>query len=333
MFFVGLFLIGFLSGQLACLLACWLLLAPPSETASAHGLLQCNKCGQRISLRISIFRTLLPWRCGQCGSRGPLWPLLTSISAGALFLLFGWSLELGCQTVTEVRPSAELWQQRLPYHLLFVFLLMVATITDLLEYVIPDLVVFAGILLAVLLATISGDLQIIHIWVDWGLEDLYGPYLPEWMKHHRHLHGLLWSLTGMLAGASLMWIVRLLAGSILGYPAVGLGDVTLMAMIGAFVGWQPVLCVLAIAPLSGLVIGLLVKLISGRHFLALGPWLAFAAVVVLFSWQFLWVGLGLRTIFSHWPTVAGLVAGSLASLALLLGGLRVFRSIPTDAIR
>jgi leader peptidase (prepilin peptidase)/N-methyltransferase len=209
------------------------------------------------------------------------------------------------------------------------------TITDLLDYIVPDIVVAAGVLIAVTSASLSGELQMIHVWVDWNSQwvALHGPYLPEWMKHHQHLHGFVWSMAGLLTGAGLMWLLRWLASTILGYPAVGLGDVTLMAMIGAFLGWQPTLCTLAIAPMVGLVLGLGIRLTQGRSFVAFGPYLTSAAVLVLCSWRWLWVDFNLRTLFGHWPTIAALVGGAFLAISLSLGLLRIYRAIPADAIR
>ncbi|MCL0324223.1 A24 family peptidase, partial [Escherichia coli] len=84
--------------------------------------------------------------------------------------------------------------------------------------------------------------------------EIYGPYLPDWMKNHPHLHGLAWSLAGMLAGGGIIWLGRVSSRLILGQPAIGFGDVTLMAMIGAFIGWQPVLCAMAVAPVCGVIL-------------------------------------------------------------------------------
>jgi len=251
----------------------------------------------------------------------------------AAFGVFAWLLQNGCQTVHEVRPSLELWQNRLPYQLAFVFLLTAATISDLLDYVIPDTIIVSGVLIALSFATLSGELQIIHVWVNWNLVDLYGPYLPEWMKHHHHLHGFVWSLCGLLTGAGLMWAARNAANLILGMPAIGFGDVTLMAMIGAFMGWQPTLCALAIAPLVGLVLGLGGRVVTGRSFVAFGPFLCIAAYIVLCTWRMLWEGIQLRMIFSHWPTVAGMVIGSFIAFCVLLVGLRVFRAVPAERLR
>ena len=138
----------------------------------------------------------------------------------------------------------------------------------------------------------------------------------------------------MTAGATFIWLVRAVSGWILGQPAMGFGDVTLMAMIGAFMGWQPALCVIAIAPATAIVVGLLVRIVTGRSFVAYGPYLALSALIVLSSWRWLWADpMMLRTVFSHWPSTVGLVGGSFVALVVLLGGLRLFREVPIDTIR
>ena len=115
---------------------------------------------------------------------------------------------------------------------------------------------------------------------------------------------------------------------------MGLGDVTLMAMIGAFIGWQPTLCAITIAPLTALAVGSLVRVTTGRSFVAFGPYLAMSAVICLGSWRWIWAEpLLMRDIFSHWPSVAGLVGGSLLALAVLLVLLRIFQATPADSIR
>ena len=63
-----------------------------------------------------------------------------------------------------------------------------------------------------------------------------------------HWAGLLTALVGMAASGGLVWMVRIIGPASLGREAMGFGDVTLMAMIGAFLGWQPCLIVFFLAP-------------------------------------------------------------------------------------
>lgn len=319
---------GFVAGRIAAIWA-----ASSIDPSIQTGLRTCSFCNQRFPLVRQLLTLTFPMKCRGCQRTDRWWPIATSFATAVAFGLLAWLLQHGCQAVHEVRPSMELWQNRLPYQLAFVFLLTTATISDLLDYVIPDTIIVPGVLVALAFATLSGELQIMHVWVDWNLVDLYGPYLPEWMKEHHHLHGFVWSLCGLLTGAGLMWAARIAAHLILGMPAIGFGDVTLLAMIGAFMGWQPTLCVLGIAPLFGLVLGLGARIATGRSFVAFGPYLCIAAYIVLCTWHMLWEGIQLRMIFSHWPTVAGMVAGSFIAFCVLLVGLRIFRAVPAERLR
>ena len=324
-----LFLVGCLGGFSASVLAVWLIgLEAVCDSP-------CEACARPSGNLSTILKSVLSRRCSKCGG-SRRWPWFATFATGAFFAFYGWMLiDVHCQSVTEVRPESSLWQTRLPFQLIFLWLLLIVTLTDLLDYIIADFVVLAGVVFAITAAAVSGELQIIHVWVDWNSEwvQLNGPYLPEWMKQHQHLHGFVWPIAGIVAGAGLMWLLRCIGSAILGHPAVGLGDVTLMALIGAFLGWQPTLCTLAIAPIAGLVIGISIRVLTGRSFVAFGPYLTSAAVVVLLSWRWLWVDLNLRTLFGHWPTVAAMIVAAGAAVSLALGMLRIYRALPSEVMK
>ena len=107
----------------------------------------------------------------------------------------------------------------------------------------------------------------------------------------------------------------------------GSGKSTLMAMIGSFLGWQAVTLVFLLAPVAGLTVGVVVRIVSGKTYLPYGPWLSIAAVVVLFNWGRLWEQT--RMIFSDWLSVAALGGIGSVGFVLLLGMVRLFKSIPT----
>lgn len=325
--------IGCLLGRLA---AGWS--ASTLADMNSGGLIRCSACQQTVSAQTRWF-SARPVRC-DCGqSPTVIWHLASAVALSGLFYVYSRCLldpDIACQALHEVRPDGILLAGRLPFHLVFIFLLWVATVTDLLDYVIPDEVIYPGILIAFVAAFAVGELQMIHVWVNWdeAYVSLYGPYLPEWMKRHQHLHGLAWTVAGSLTGASITWLIRWVSGKILGYPALGGGDVTLMALIGAFMGWQPTLCVLAIAPLTGIFIGAFTKLVNGRSFVAYGPYLTCSAYLVLCTWRWLWADyFTMRDIFGHWPSVLGLISFSFGCLVVLLFLLRLFRAVPTENLR
>ena len=292
----------------------------------------CSQCGRPFRLWQQFPLLGLVRRCGLCRNCGAGTQRLrgvTELTTGLLFAAYGYAMfTLECQVIDEVDPFELSRMMRLPYHLILISLLVTTTLTDLRDYVIPDRIVISGVLVGVVGATLSGDLQIIHVWVDWNqvVPGLHGPYIPDWISQHVHLHGLVWSVCGIVVAAGMTWLVRLISGRILGRPALGFGDVTLMAMIGSFLGWQPTVFVFALAPICGVAIAGFVRLSTGRGFLPYGPCLNAATVVVLMTWSRLWRPN--RDIFGHWPSLATVAAVALAGFTLLLALLRVYRAIP-----
>lgn len=246
------------------------------------------------------------------------------LGAGLAYTVF----VLGGQQSPEVQPSALGQSLRLAYHLLLIGFIVTAIIVDLDCYLIPDSITVTGTVLGILLAVAWPELQLVHLWVDWNeqIPDLRGPYIPAWLDQYRTLHALSWTLTGALVGAGLTWIVRFISQLCLGTEAMGFGDVTLMAMIGSFIGWQPVVCAFAIAPLTGLVQAALLKIAFGRAIVPYGPCLGIAAIIVLFCWHVLWQST--RTVFGDPISLLLLTSIALASLVVLLFLVRLYRSIP-----
>ena len=298
-------------------------LPPWSVGVCAH----CGAHSARFSWRDSFRAALGGPHCSVCGHHGSRrW--LASVAVPLLFAVFVWAVAKGkCQSLTS-GGSVDWIHWRILYHLILITLLIVATGIDFKTYLIPDSITFTGMILGVLGATWFGNLQLIPVWIDANQEvpKILGPYIPEWIKLHSHWHGLAWSLAGLVAGGAVTWLVRAVSSAILGLEALGFGDVTLMAMIGSFVGWQAVLVIFALAPLCGMCLALIALLLTGKPYVPYGPYLSASTLVVLFTWQWLWTPL--RFVFGHPPTIAALIGGSLVALAILLAAIRLFRAIP-----
>ncbi len=137
--------------------------------------------------------------------------------------------------------------------------------------------------------------------------------------------GLLTALVGMAAGGVLIWLVRIIGRAVLRREAMGFGDVTLMAMIGAFLGWQSCLVVFFLAPFAGLVIGLVLLVVRRESAIFFGPFLCLAAAATIVEWSPIWerisTPLGLLG-----PLIPVIVAVAMALMIPLLWIVRVVRS-------
>lgn len=100
-------------------------------------------------------------------------------------------------------------------------------------------------------------------------------------------------LVGAAVGAGLLWGVRWIWLRLRNVEAMGLGDVKMLAMIGAFLGWQQVWLVLLLSSLGGAVVGIALtawgtKSMQSRlpfgTFLAIGAFIASAAGERLIDW-------------------------------------------------
>jgi leader peptidase (prepilin peptidase)/N-methyltransferase len=90
------------------------------------------------------------------------------------------------------------------------------------------------------------------------------------------------SLIGILVGGGVLYLLAEGYYRIRGHEGLGMGDVKLLAMIGAFLGWKLVLLTLVLASLAGSLAGVLV-LVTRRgdmkYALPFGTFLAAGAVV------------------------------------------------------
>ena len=99
---------------------------------------------------------------------------------------------------------------------------------------------------------------------------------------------LLSAILGMAAGLGIVWSVRIVGQVALRQEAMGFGDVTLMAMIGAFLGWQAVIITFFIAPFAGVIIGIIQAVVRKENELAFGPYLSLGALIVVLFWDSIW---------------------------------------------
>jgi len=96
------------------------------------------------------------------------------------------------------------------------------------------------------------------------------------------------SVLGLLLGGGLFYLIAVLSEVLLKKEGMGGGDIKLIAMIGAFLGWRQMLLTIFLGALSGALIGLFLVFVRGRSRaepIPFGPFLSLGAIVALFWGQ------------------------------------------------
>lgn len=129
--------------------------------------------------------------------------------------------------------------------------------------------------------------------------------------------GLLSSLIGLAVGGGTVWAVRIVAGFAMRQEAMGFGDVTLMAMIGAFVGWQAAIAGFFLAPLAAILIVIIQFIVTRQPAVPFGPYLCAGTAIAVIFWDLVW-----NQILSDYAVLGSLVVyilvGALVAMGVLL---------------
>jgi leader peptidase (prepilin peptidase)/N-methyltransferase len=95
-------------------------------------------------------------------------------------------------------------------------------------------------------------------------------------------------LIGILIGGGSLYLVGWVYQLLTGNEGMGGGDVKLLAMIGAFIGWQGVLFTIMASSFIGTVVGLAVMIHMRKGMklkVPFGPFLAIGAIIYIFLGQ------------------------------------------------
>ena len=90
------------------------------------------------------------------------------------------------------------------------------------------------------------------------------------------------------AAALFLWLLAWASPYLFGKEGMGGGDIKLLAMIGAFLGWKPALMTIMVGSFLGSIIGITLiaaHVIKREDYIPFGPFLVCGALVSLFFGQ------------------------------------------------
>jgi leader peptidase (prepilin peptidase)/N-methyltransferase len=224
----------------------------------------CVGCGRAISPYDNI--PVLSWlvlrgRCRKCKTPISWMYPAVELATGLLFL--------ACAAAFGPTLVAVKWA-------LLSALIVVLVATDIRERILPDNVNFSGLAIGILISGFLRPVDGVAAWLSGRMFD-FPPPLP--------VLSVADSLLGVIAGGGLLWIVAEGYFRLRGREGMGLGDVKMMAMVGAFVGLEGTLLAILIGSLLGSVIGLAIIAIFRKdsdYELPFGAFLGAGTLLVVF---------------------------------------------------
>jgi leader peptidase (prepilin peptidase)/N-methyltransferase len=133
--------------------------------------------------------------------------------------------------------------------------LILITVIDLYHQIIPDVISLPGIGMGLLASLVIPQITFVN------------------------------SLVGTLLGGGSLFLVAAAYQWLFKREGMGGGDVKLLAMIGAFLGWKSVILTILLSSLIGSITGVIIMVMKGKDFkyaIPFGPFLSLGAVISLF---------------------------------------------------
>ena len=230
----------------------------------------CPSCGKTIKAydNIPIISFLiLGGRCRACRARISVrYPIVEALTA-LLFAAVTWHDGIS-------------WA--LPFDLAFVAIMIALVFIDAEHMILPNAITYPGIVFALAARTAIPYLAGAPHFDD--LPSLiHGPLQgqPLWLV------SLVGAVIGAIAGGGSLWLMGFLWEKMRGVEAMGLGDVKMMFMVGAYLGWRLTVLTIFVAVLTGSLVGIGMMMRRGSRnlqmMLPFGIFLGIGAVISLLA--------------------------------------------------
>jgi leader peptidase (prepilin peptidase)/N-methyltransferase len=162
--------------------------------------------------------------------------------------------------------------------IIFISLIVPLIFIDLYYKLLPNVITYPGLAIMVAMRALAPD-----PWLLSRTPDLFGA-----AGHHDWVKALIGSVIGAAAGGGSLWLVREAYYRFRHIEGMGLGDIKMMLMVGAFLGWQLTMLTIFMASLLGSVVGVLLISMRGGNMkmeIPFGVFLGPSAILALFVGQ------------------------------------------------
>lgn len=230
---------------------------------------RCPSCGAGIAFYDNVpvlSYLLIGGRCRSCKAHiSARYPAVEALT-GLLFVAVAWHDGLTLA---------------LPFDLIFVAAITALVFIDAEHMILPNAITYPGIVFSLV-----ARLVVPYLVGEPHFDDLpmllNGPLagMPLWAA------SLIGAGLGALIGGGSLWLMGWTWEKLRGIEAMGLGDVKMMFMVGAYLGWRLTILTIFLGALSGSVIGVAKTLAEGRKdlksLLPYGVYLGIGTIVALF---------------------------------------------------
>lgn len=189
---------------------------------------------------------ILMGKCRYCGTRISSRYFFVELASGALWLSLWFMYGFSWVFAAGV---------------VLLSILLAVSVIDLETGLIPDKFTFPGMTIGLILSAVSPQLHDQILWY----------------------RGLTHSAIGLLAGGGILFAIGMLGNFLFRKESMGGGDVKLLAMLGAFLGWKKVILIFLFSPLTALPFALYAKFVEKGETIPFGPFLA-----VTGAWMFIY---------------------------------------------
>lgn len=283
----------------------------------------CDRCGTRLPAKDNV--PIIGWiwlrgRCRFCKRGIPgKYPLIELINGLLFVLIYVMEVPQGrfspitdsCLSSSVGPPNLSnmlglspvaVVNWRVVYHLVLIEALLVASLIDWELMIIPDSVTLPPMVLGLVGAALFGKFWLVPVWLQdpsvlrsvmsWWTGE-WPPVgstssIPAWISQHLHWHAFAVSAAGWLVGGGVIWGIRLIGRAALRREAMGFGDVVLMAMVGAFLGWQPTVVAIFMGACLSVPLILTTRMFAWNREIPFGPFLSLGTLITLVGWKWIW---------------------------------------------